>query len=541
MELKNVLAGSRDRAADLRSGLIATMTVMAALSSTALMQPGYAQIKTLPPASVRGSQASTVDIRQKNQAATDATPSQTPAEVWRKHAPKVPPPRAFKLPAADTYSLENGLKVELVEDHRFPFITIELGIKCGSTIEPREKLGLADMTSDMMMEGTTTKTSKQIAQEVDFIGGGMRVGSDYDYSMLLASCLSKYTDRMFDVFSDVLYNPTFPEDELTLKKTNLIEELKMRRSQPGFLVGERFHKVIFGSHPYAVVAPTPSTVKAITREDLEKFHHDNFIPNNSTLVIVGDFDTAKMKQLIAADFGKWKGGMIAHADMPALPAQHGRHIYLVNRPGSAQSSIRVGNSSISRKDPNFFSMLVANQILGGAAQARLFLNIREQKGYTYGAYSHMDARKQPGAFAALADVRTEVTAPSVEEFLYELDRLRNLKPTDKELNDAKNYLAGSFQLSLETQAGLAQKMLDASLYDLPDNYLETYSDKVMAVNADDVRKVARKLIDYDNLVIAVVGDAAKIEQDLEFFGPVDVYDTQGKLSTDWEKQPKPGS
>jgi len=534
MQLRTVLPHS------LKKTSAASLMAVLALSSTGLLQPGYAQIKAAPPAPAKVSQP--VDVNKQTQpTASEATPSQIPAETWRKNAPKVPPPREFKLPTPQVYTLDNGLKVELVEDHRFPFITLELGIKCGSTIEPREKLGLADMTSDMLLEGTKTRTSKQISEDVDFIGGGIRAGSDYDYSMLLASSLSKYTDRMFDVFCDVLLNPTFPEDELTLKKTNLVEELAMRRAQPGFLVGERFAKVVFGTHPYSEVAPTPTTVKAITRDDLEKFHHNNFIPNNSILVVVGDFDSAKLKDLIASKFGKWQAGSVTSAQEPQLPIQHGRHIYLVNRPGSAQSSIRIGNTSISRKDPNFFPMLVANQILGGAAQARLFLNIREQKGYTYGAYSHVDARKEPGAFAALADVRTEVTAPSLEEFFYELDRLRNVKPSAKELNDAKNYLAGSFQLSLETQAGLAQKLLDASLYELPDDYLQTYADKVMAVNADDVRKIARKMIDYDNLVIAVVGDAAKIEKDLEYFGPVDVYDTKGKLSDDWGKQPKPGS
>jgi predicted Zn-dependent peptidase len=206
-----------------------------------------------------------------------------------------------------------------------------------------------------------------------------------------------------------------------------------------------------------------------------------------------------------------------------------------------QSTIRIGNSSIERLDPDYFPMLVANQILGGAAQARLFLNIREQKGYTYGAYSALHARRHPGAFAASSDVRTEVTAPAVEEFLYELDRLRNVKASDKELKDAKNYLCGSFQLGLETQSALAQRLLDVNMYDLPDNYLETYADKVMAISADDVRRVARKMVDEDNLVITVVGDAAKIKHDLEYFAPVEVYDTSGKVSADWDKQPQPGS
>ena len=440
----------------------------------------------------------------------------------------------------DKYELDNGLKVELVEDHRFPFVTVELGMKSGSTLESRDKLGLADMTADMITEGTKSRNSKQIADEIDYIGGGLRAGSDYDFSLEVASALSKYTDRLFDVFTDVLFNPTFPEDELKLKKDNLIQSLAMKRSEPGFLADERFHKVLFGNHPYGVVAPTPATVQAITRDDLQKFHDDNYVPNSATLVVVGDFDKAKMKDLIASKFGNWKRGTIAVPETVSRPVQHGRHIYLVNRPGSVQTTIRIGNVSIDRKDPNYFPMLVANQILGGAAQARLFLNIREQKGYTYGAYSGLVARKQPGMFTAQSDVRTEVTAPSIEEFMYELDRLRNVKSTDKELKDAENYLTGSFQLSLETQSGLAQKLLDTSLFDLPADYLQTYSEKIAAINADEVRKVSRKLIDYDNLVVTVVGDAAKIEPDLEFFAPVDVYDTTGKLSTDWEKQPSPG-
>lgn len=502
-----------------------------------------AALKGATPVQSKGNQLNTVDMRAKSvSTTTEATASSAPAiEAWRKSAPSVPPPAPFKMPAVQIYNLDNGLKVELVEDHRVPFITIELGIKAGSTLEPKDKLGLADIATDMMTEGTTTRTSKQIADEVDSIGGGLRAGSDYDYSMVLASGLSKYTDKLFDVFADVLFNPTFPEDELKLKKTNLVQALAMKRSQPDFLADERFHKVVYGPHPYAVVAPTPATVQAVTRQDLQNFREQNFVPNASALVVVGDFDSAKMKALINEKFGAWKRGTTQTAESSTAPSQHGRHIYLVNRPGSVQSSIKIGNVAISRKDPNYFPMLVANQILGGAAQARLFLNIREQKGYTYGAYSSMAARKEPGTFAASADVRTDVTAPSIQEFLYELDRLRNVRASDKELKDAKNNLIGSFQLSLETQSGLAQKLLDASLYDLPDNYLETFAERVAAVNGDDVRKVARKLIDYDNIVVSVVGDANKIEKDLEFFGPVDVYDTAGKLSTDWDKQPNPGS
>lgn len=458
------------------------------------------------------------------------------SEAWRKQPPSLPPPRSFKLPAVDTYKLDNGLTVELVPDHRFPFITADIGIKAGSCFEPQAKLGLADMTADMLTEGTQTKKSREIADQIDFIGGGLKASSDYDFTLVGASALSKYTDRLFDLMSDVLLHPSFPEDELQLKKTNLIEELAVKRSEPEFLVEERFNRVVFGDHPYGVIAPTPATVQAIKRSDLIAFHDRFFVPNEGVLIVIGDFDEAKMKALISSHFGSdWKEGKLPPLSMPVPPKQKGRHIYLVNRPGSVQSSIRLGNVAISKTDPDYFPIMISNEILGGATQARLFLNIREQKGYTYGAYSGVAARKEPGSFSAEAEVRTEVTGPSLQEFLYELDRIRNTKVSEKELKDAKSYIVGSFQLGLETQSGLAQRLLEANLYNLPADYLETYASKVMAVTADDVRRVAHRMIDIDNIVIAVVGDANKVKSELEYFGPVEIYDTSGQLSKDSDK------
>jgi len=466
--------------------------------------------------------------------AVDTKPAQgkaAPAEAWRKNPPSLPPPRPFNLPAVNSYKLENGLTVQLVEDHRVPFITLNLGIKAGSCLEPDELKGLASMTSDLITEGTEKRTSKQIAEEIDFIGGGLKGGADYDFTLIVGSALSKYTDRLFNVVSDVVLHPSFPEDELKLKKTNLIQELVMKRSQPDFLQDERFSRVVFGAHPYAVVAPTPESVERTQRKDLQDFHNQHFLPNDSVLIVVGDFQTAKLKELIEKSFGgsQWKSGQMPTAELPAVPDHHGQRIYLVDRPGSVQTSLKLGNVAIKRTDPDYFPLMVANQVLGGAAHSRLFLNIREQKGYTYGAYSGFAARKLPGAFAAEAEVRTEVTSPSLQEFLYELDRIRNVRVSDKELKDAKTYLSGSFQLGLETQAGLAQRLLEGQLYELPKDYLEKYTDKIMAVTVDDVRRAAHKHIDTKDLTIVAVGDAAKVKSELEYFAPVEVYDTSGKL------------
>jgi len=454
-----------------------------------------------------------------------------PVEPWRKSKPAVPAPRPFQLPKVETYKLDNGLVIETVEDHRFPFITVSLAFHSGTSQEPQDMIGLSSMTADLLTEGTKSKSSKEIAEAVDFIGGSLSASSDFDYTMVSGSALSPYTDRLLSLMSDVVLNPSYPEDELTLHKTNLIQELTMKRSDPNFLVAERFSKVVFGSHPYSVVAPNETSINRISQKDLLDYHAKTYIPNNAVMVIVGDFTPDKMKDILSKNFGsQWKQGNVEIATLPGTPTQSGRKIYLVDRPGSVQTAIKVGNVGIQRKDPNYFPLLVMNQILGGAANARLFLNIREAKGYTYGAYSRMSARKEKGSFSAEASVRTEVTAPSLQEFLYELERMRNTRVTDAEITSAKNYLAGSFQLGLETQGGLAQRLLEAKLYNLPDNYLETYADKVMAVNVDDVRASARNLIDTNNLVITAVGDAKKIKQDLELFAPVSVYDTQGKLS-----------
>jgi predicted Zn-dependent peptidase len=526
---------SNKRAKNLR--LLALSAALSLLNASLACTAGSAQNPSKP---VEPSTAA--DTLQKAQGQEQMPPTSQQAETWRKKAPVLPAPRGFVMPKVLSYKLDNGLDVQLVEDHRVPFITANLGFTSGSTAETPDLLGLASLTAEMVTEGTASKKSKEIAHEIDFIGGGLSAGSDFDNTLVSSSALSKYTDRLFDVFSDVILHPSFPEDELQLKKTNLIQELAIKRSEPDFLLDERFNKVTFGNHPYSVIAPTKESVQKITRQDLIKFHQQHYLPNQGHLVVVGDFDSNKLKELIEKKFDQgWQSGNSPVVQEAEPPAQHGRKIYLVDRPNSVQSSIKLGNVSIDKKDADYFPMVVANQILGGAGNARLFLNIRENKGFTYGAYSQVGAHREKGAFSAEAEVRSDVTGPSLEEFFYELDRLRNVKVTDKELSSAKSYLAGSFQLGLETQSGLAQRLLEQRLYALPDNYLEKYVANVLAVTPDDVRRVARKHIDLDNIIVCVVGDASKIKLDLDMFAAVDVYDTSGKLSTSGKPATLPGS
>lgn len=452
-------------------------------------------------------------------------------ESWRAKPPTLPAPKEFKMPEVKTYKLDNGLKVQLVIDHRFPYITTYLGMKTGTIADDPASLGVADMTADMLREGTKTLKSKQIAEEVDFIGGSLNAVSDYDFTIVSCSALSSYTDRMFTILHDVLFNPSFPEDELKLKKTNSIQELTMKRSDPDYLLEERFRKVVFGKHPYGVVSPTPAMIEKITQADLQKFHKENYLPNDSTLIVLGDIDEKKIDEQIKSTFGSWEKGERKAGELADAEANKSRRVFVVDRPGSVQTALMIGNLGIKKKDPDYFATRVMNQILGGSAHSRLFLNIREQKGYTYGAYSSMPARIHPDAFSAGASVRTEVTAPAVKEFLFELDRIRDAAVTKEELDDAKAYLVGQYQLGLETQSGFAQRLLEVDLFDMPADYLETFTKKIMAVEAADVQRAANRVIQSKDLVITAVGDASKIKSGLETYGTIELYDANGDLTT----------
>lgn len=469
----------------------------------------------------------TVTVTSSEVKLTDLTKS----ESFRKKPPILPPPRPLQMPKVMSFKLDNGLEVRLVENKQVPFITALMGIKCGSANDTLEKLGLADLTAQMITEGANKKNSKELAKQIDFIGGSISAGTNADFTIISASALSKYSKQLFDLLACVVINPTFPDDELALKKTNLIQELELKRSEPDFLVEERFNKVVYGNHPYSVVAPKPETIQKITKLNLEEFHHKHYVPNESVLIVVGDFDSTKLKEILTSYFSSkdWKARKVTPKHLNPVIEPKEERIYLVDRPGSVQSSIRLGNVGIERKDKNYFSFLVANEILGGSSRSRLFLNIREQKGFTYGAYSHMITHKSAGDFVAYAEVRNKVTAPSLQEFMYELERIRNVKVGSSELTDAKNHLVGTFQLAVESQYGLASKLLDIALYDLPETYLTNYATEILKVTPSQIQDVMRKYVNLHNLTIVVVGDKSKIIDDLQYFAPVTVYDSNGKL------------
>ena len=447
-------------------------------------------------------------------------------------ARRLPPPpapvRPFALPTAREVKLGNGLAVLMIEDHRSPMVTIFAGIRVGSADDPAGKPGLAEATADLLTEGAGTRGAQELAREIESMGGRLDTSASDDFTELEATVISENAERMLEIASDVLLRPSFPESEVALYKSNRIQNLTVQRQEPAFLVSEHFNRIVFGAHPYSISSPTPESVAALDRKEVASFYGSNFTPDRSVLVIVGDFDSAGMETRTKSLFSVWRAAATAAIKFPAMPERTEKRVYLMDRPGSEQADFRIGNLAVARSDPDYYPLLVASTILGGGTSSRLFLGIRERKGYAYDVSSSVSAPRQRGTFFGSSETRTEVTVPAIREMLAEFGRMRNLKVSAKDLRNAKNYLNGVFSLTLSTQGGIAGRVLQSRLLDLPDDYLRSYRAKIEGVTADQVQRAARKYILTDRPAIVVVGDAAKLKAQLETLGPIEIVDIEGK-------------
>jgi zinc protease len=446
-----------------------------------------------------------------------------------KQPPPPLPPRPIKLPTTSEMTLSNGLLVVVVSDQRLPLVSYRLALRSGDAQDPAELPGLVDMLTGLLTEGTQSRTSREIADEVARLGATLQAGANSDYTTVAASSLTTFSDEILELLADVALRPVFPENEVELTKQNTKESLKQQRAQPSFLATEMVAKVMFGAHPYSVTAPTPEAIDATTREKLIDFHRSKFVPNNAVLIVAGDVEHDSLLQRIEALFGNWHKGAVTGDDFPAPPTRTARSAYIIDRPGSAQANIVIANPGITRTSPDYFPMLVMHTVLGANASSRLFMNLREEKGYTYGAYSSLDARRTAGTFRATAEVRTAVTGDSLKEFFYELGRIRSEAISEKELADAKSYLTGVFPIRLETQEGLIDQLVQIKMFGLPDNYLDTYRSQIQAVTREQIQAVAVKYVKPDEAAIVIVGDGRQLTEQIKPYAEdIEFYNTAGK-------------
>ena len=441
-------------------------------------------------------------------------PALTPAR------PVIWPPRVHR-------TLSNGLEVVLVESHTIPKFTGELFFRSGNAVTAAKAPGLADMTATMVRTGTTERTSREIEEDLRRMGSDLSSGAGADTSVISFAGLVDFSNDLLGLVSELARQASFPADEFERERRQLVESLRIERTTPGFLASERLRRVLFGALPYGTISPTEEQVAGYRIEQLKEYYQQYYRPGNALLVMVGDFAPQAMLGQIEKIFGAWSSGPVEGAPDPALPELPARRVYLVHLPGSVQTQIAIGNRAITRKHPDWLRLTLANSIYGGAFNSRLVMNIREDKGYTYSPRSGAHPLRQHGFFSIGAAVRNDVVAAALTEIFYEIDRMRSTPVGEEELDDARNYLTGIFSLGLATQDGLAGQLATSTLEKLPEDYLETYRDRVLKLTSADVLDAAQKYFDSSHAQIVIVGDRAQIESQAAKFGDLEVYDAQG--------------
>jgi zinc protease len=435
-----------------------------------------------------------------------------------------------QLPRPTVVTLPNGLTLVLLEDHKLPTVAYTMWIRPGQLADPADLPGLASFTADMLREGTDKRSSLQIASETDSLGATLGANARFGASFITvnASGLINDAPQIMDLLSDIVLHPSFPADELANYKQRQSAALEERLGNPVFLGQQAFRRVLYGDGPLAVAAPTKESIEKVTADDLKRFHDQHFRPGNTIFGAIGDFKTEDMRALIEKSFGAWAGAAETPVALPAIMPPQAAKITLVDRPGSVQTYIIGGTRGIRRTDPEFFGLQVMNQILGGGAQARLFLDLREEHGFTYGAYSSFSAETYPGDWVAAASVRTPVTDGSMTQFLYEFKRIADEPVPQSELDDARHAIVAGFALSLESPARLLDDWMTAQYYGLPMDYWDTYAAHIAAIDAATVQATAKKFVDLTHMQWVCVGDGKQIQATLAKYGPVSVVDVEGK-------------
>jgi zinc protease len=452
----------------------------------------------------------------------------TPAAEISKLVPGLSAERAVTWPKQTKTRLSNGLQVILAEAHSIPKFHGELLFRSGNAAALHRGPALADMTATVARTGTEKRASRQIEEDLRRLGADLSTSAGADTSAISFAGLSEFAEPLLGLVNELAREAAFPEAEFERERRQKLEEVKLERTSPGFLASERLRKVLFGAHPYGQVSASEEQVAAYKRDDLQAVYREFYTPENALLLLVGDFDAQEMLKTVEEVFGAWTGKKpgASHAAAPSNP--RGRQVYLVHVPGAVQTQILTGCHAITRKHPYWVKLGLTNSLYGGAFNSRLVMNIREDKGYTYSPRSSVHPLRQYGYFSVSAAVRNDVVAASLTEIFYEMDKLRSVPVPEPELADAQNYLSGVFSMGLATQDGLLSQFATVALHELPEDYLETYRQRVRALTPEDLLTTARKYLDSANMQIVVVGDRSQIESQSALFGEVEVSDAQGQ-------------
>lgn len=422
---------------------------------------------------------------------------------------------AVEFPAFTETTLASGTRVIVVESHEQPVVSVNLRFQTGTAADPGALVGLANMTAGLLDKGTETRDASQIAQTIDFVGGSLSAFAGNDWTSVSVTVLSEFVDTALTLLSDVVMNPTFPADEFENLRRRTLTSLQLAKSQPASIAQEHFTRLVYGPHPYGKVE-TEGSIRALQRTNLIRFHRENFRPNNALIVVAGDVNPSDIVARLNRAFAGWDAGEVPAQPQGAAPTHTQRVLRFVHKPGSVQGVIRMGHLMPAATEADWPALDVMAQVLGGST-GWLFEVLREEKGWTYGAYASANEMRRLGVFTAQAEVRNEVADSSMAEMLRLIEQLRNEPVSETDLRMAKEFIGGSFPRSIETSQQVASQIASEILLGRGAEYVENYRARIAAVTAADVQRVAQQYLHPEALQMVVVGDALQIYEDVAGF------------------------
>lgn len=449
-----------------------------------------------------------------------AQPESVSSVEIKGKVPVNPETLRVKLPRPQEGELSNGLRVYLLEDRSLPTFYMNFVIEGGGLADPPDQRGLAMVTASLLREGTKERTSREIAEQLATLGASLGASASpaSGESTVQVSGLSENLDAALAIVADVIRNPVFPQTELDKFKGRFAAQLQYQRSLPGFVAQEQFLSAVYGEHPASLIVPPEDAIAAMTSADLAKYHQATYNASNTFVLVHGDVGLKDLIAKLERAFGSWVKGDAPSAATEQIKAPERARVFIIDRPASVQTSLRVGSLGIERASDDYFAMLVMNHILGGGPASRLFTNLREDKGYTYGVFSTFSGSTFPGIVFTSTDVRTEVTADAMQELMRELRRIAEEPVSKQELDNAQRALVGRFALSLDSPASLIANLATQKIYGFADDYWDTYPQHVESITPKDIQRVAKKYLAADRLQIVAVGDAQTLRKTMEPYG-----------------------
>jgi predicted Zn-dependent peptidase len=433
-------------------------------------------------------------------------------EQVRQQPPEGGTPKDFTLPAKQEFRLQNGLKATLVPFGKIPKATVSVRVMAGNLNEG-ENTWLADLTADLMEEGTTSRSAEQVAREAAEMGGSLSISVGLDQTGVTGEALAEYTPDIVRLLADVLRNPALPDSELERLRRDALRNLEVALNDPDSMGQAAFYRALYGDHPYGRLFPTAEQLEAYSIEQIRSFYTENFGAQRTHVYVAGLFDAAAVRAAIEQAFGDWAAGPPALL-LPPEPATERQYVDIIDRASASQSNLFLGLPTIDPSHPDYVALLATNTMLGGSFSSRITSNIREDKGYTYSPFSQVSVRRDSGHWVQEAAVTTDDTASALKEIYYEIGRLRDEAPPEEELQAVQNYMAGIFTLRNSTRGGIINVLNEVDLHGLDERYLTEYVSRVYALTPDRISEIATQYLRPDDMTLVVVGDRARIGEAL---------------------------